>query len=54
MVGEVIIRAAYGITVQDKNDPYIDAAEYGVWIANQCLVPGRWLVDIVPVRESLC
>ena len=49
--GEVIIRAAYGIQVQDRDDPYIAAAERGLWIANECMAPGRWLVDIIPICE---
>lgn len=50
MMGEIIIRGAYGIDVQERNDPYIATAERAIWIANETLVPGKWLVDILPMR----
>ena len=50
MMGEAIVRASYGIEVQEKNDPYIATAERALWIANQTIVPGRWLVDVIPIR----
>ena len=48
-MGEVIVRASYGIEVQEKDDPYIATAERALWIANQTILPGRWLVDILPI-----
>ena len=53
MMGEVIVRGAYGIEVQEKNDPYIATAERALWIADQTIVPGRWLVDVIPICAYL-
>lgn len=50
-VGTVIIRAAYGIEVQEKDDPYIVAAEHALWIANRCMEPGAWFVDLIPLLK---
>lgn len=49
-MGEIIVRGSYGIDVQEKNDPYIANAERVVCIANETLIPGKWLVDVLPIR----
>lgn len=52
-MGEAIVRGSYGIEVQERNDPYIAIAERALWIANQTILPGRWLVDVLPIRAQL-
>ena len=49
MMGEIIVRGSYGIDVQEKNDPYIANAERVVCIANETIIPGKWLVDVLPI-----
>lgn len=49
LLGRIILRVSYGIDVQEADDPYIAAAEHGLWIANQCMAPGAWLVDLIPI-----
>ena len=41
----------YGIKVQPYNDPYIKIAEEGVKAAGELLIPGAFLVDIIPVLK---
>ena len=53
MAGRVIMRTAYGIDVQDSNDPYIDIAERALQAVNAGVNAGSFLVDIVPICESL-
>lgn len=53
MAGRVIMRTAYGIDVQDNNDPYIDIAERGLQALNAGVNAGSFLVDIVPICKRL-
>ena len=48
MAGETIMSIAYGLEVQDKNDPYIKTAEQGVHPLVAAGVPGAFLVDALP------
>jgi len=50
--GGVILKITYGYDVQDSNDPLVNIAEAAVGGFSQASVPGAWLVDIFPVRES--
>jgi hypothetical protein len=50
--GGVILKITYGYDVQDSNDPLVAIAEAAVGGFSQASVPGAWLVDIFPVRES--
>jgi len=50
--GGVILKITYGYDVKDSNDPLVDIAEAAVGGLSQASVPGAWLVDIFPVRES--
>lgn len=52
MVGSTIVEVTYGIEVHDPNDQYITVAEEGIWIANQILTPGSYLVDMLPICTS--
>ena len=49
----MILSVAYGIQIQEENDPYIKLAEgavQGVLIAG---VPGRFLVDTIPILKHV-
>ena len=50
--GGVILKITYGYNVQDTNDPLVNIAEAAVGGFSQASVPGAWLVDIFPARES--
>ena len=41
----------YSINVRPYNDPYIKIAEEGVKAAGELLIPGAFLVDIIPVLK---
>ena len=41
----------YGITVRPKNDPYIKIAEEAVEAITELLIPGSFLVDIIPILK---
>lgn len=47
----LIMRITYGYAMQE-NDPLVAVMEESIRIMNFGAVPGRWLVDAVPLRES--
>ncbi|KAG6908814.1 hypothetical protein DXG01_003167 [Tephrocybe rancida] len=51
MAGETIISIAYGLEVQPKDDPYIDAAERVIRSLFIAAVPGTFLVDSIPALK---
>ncbi|KAJ7448564.1 cytochrome P450 [Mycena latifolia] len=51
MAGEVIMSVAYGINVLPKNDPYVTLAEHAVHSFVFASVPGRFLVDSIPILK---
>ena len=50
-VGSTTISMTYSINVQPYNDPYIKIAEEGVGAAGELLIPGAFLVDIIPILK---
>ncbi|KAL7277361.1 hypothetical protein ACG7TL_009221 [Trametes sanguinea] len=48
-----IMDVVYGIDVQERNDPYINLAETVGEIFTQVVVPGKWLVELLPILEYL-
>jgi len=46
-----IMKVAYGIDVQESDDPYIMIAEEAVNGAKQAAVPGAFLVDLLPILK---
>lgn len=48
MAGGLIMSVAYAIDVQEKDDPYLTAQEHGAACVKKTLVPGAYLVDILP------
>ncbi|KAG5650921.1 hypothetical protein H0H81_010513 [Sphagnurus paluster] len=51
MAGEVILSIAYGIQVQEKDDPYVITAERAVRPISIACVPGTFLVDTIPILK---
>jgi hypothetical protein len=41
----------YGIKVQPYNDPYIKIAEEAVGAIAELMIPGAFLVDIIPILK---
>ena len=41
----------YSINVQPYNDPYIKIAEEAIGAAGELLIPGAFLVDIIPILK---
>ena len=44
---------AYGIDVQEHNDPYLEIAEHAAECVRLTLIPGAYLVDLLPISEDL-
>ncbi|KAJ6504480.1 cytochrome P450 [Mycena vulgaris] len=51
MAGDIIMSVAYGINVLPENDPYIELAKEAVHTLVIASVPGRFLVDALPVLK---
>lgn len=49
MAAEIIMRLAYGIDVQPKDDPYVDIADSGIRAIEASVSAGSYLVDSFPV-----
>ena len=43
----------YSIKIQPYNDPYIKIAEEAVAVAAELLIPGAFLVDIIPILKYI-
>lgn len=53
-VGAIILKLTYGYTIDTtKRDPLVDVAEKALEQFSLAVVPGAWLVDIIPIRESI-
>ncbi|KAJ7146871.1 cytochrome P450 [Mycena epipterygia] len=51
MASEVIMSVAYGINVLPINDPYLALAEEALRSGEQANIPGRFLVDWIPILK---
>ncbi|KAJ7855065.1 cytochrome P450 [Mycena leptocephala] len=51
MAGEIIMSVAYGIDVKPANDPYITQADAALHSLVNALIPGRFLVDSIPLLK---
>ena len=49
MAGKEIMKIAYGIDVQDKDDEYISTAERAVQVISATTNAGSYLVDALPL-----
>ena len=52
MAGRIIMRAAYGITIEKENDRYVEIAEHSLQAMCATVNGGFYLVDSVPIRTS--
>lgn len=48
MIGGHIMTMAYGIDVQEHDDPYLAAQDHAADCFKLALVPGAFLVDVLP------
>jgi hypothetical protein len=48
MTVEATIKVGYGLDIHTTDDPYIEVAEKGIHTLLEALVPGAYLVDIMP------
>ncbi|KAG2156216.1 cytochrome P450 [Suillus clintonianus] len=46
--GAIILRISHGYEVNETNDPFVDLADRAVDQFSQCVVPGAFMVDIMP------
>ncbi|KAF8214253.1 cytochrome P450 [Mycena galopus ATCC 62051] len=53
MAAEVIISVAYGIDTLPANDPYIALGEEAIKSLSNVMVPGRFLVDSIPILKYI-
>ena len=53
LVGSTILSMTYSIDVQPNNDPYIKIAEEALAATSEILIPGAFLVDIIPILKYL-
>ncbi|KAJ7640572.1 cytochrome P450 [Mycena rosella] len=53
VVGEVAMSVAYGIDVLPKDDPYISLGEQAIQSGNDASLPGKFLVDWIPVLKYI-
>ncbi|KAJ7251434.1 cytochrome P450 [Mycena rebaudengoi] len=51
MNGALIMSIAYGIDTLPSNDPYMETAEAAIDAMAQAAVPGRYLVDMIPILK---
>jgi hypothetical protein len=51
LAGSITLSMTYGINVRPYNDPYIKIAEEAVTALAELLVPGAFLVDIIPILK---
>jgi hypothetical protein len=51
LAGETILSVAYGIEIQQENDPYIKLAEEANHGAILAAIPGKFLVDAIPILK---
>ena len=51
LVGSTILSMTYSINVRPYNDPYIKIAEDAIGAIVEVLIPGAFLVDIIPILK---
>ncbi|KAE9397654.1 cytochrome P450 [Gymnopus androsaceus JB14] len=51
LMGAIILGVAYGLHVQPKNDPDIEAANKMIDVLTRALLPGAFLVDSFPILK---
>ena len=53
LVGSTIISTTYSIKVRPSNDPYIKIADEAMSAVAELLIPGSFLVDIIPILKHV-
>ncbi|KAJ2928448.1 hypothetical protein H1R20_g8646, partial [Candolleomyces eurysporus] len=53
MAGETILSIAYGIQIQEENDPYLERSRVGSETLTSAAVPGAYLVDSFPLLKHV-
>ncbi|KAG8684080.1 hypothetical protein FRC08_013914 [Ceratobasidium sp. 394] len=53
MAGSMAIRIGYGHTVRDSSDEFIRSAEEYMIAIGEATVPGRWLVETIPLLRFI-
>ncbi|TFK25339.1 cytochrome P450 [Coprinopsis marcescibilis] len=53
LAAETVLKIAYGIEIQAKNDPYVRVAEAAVHTLLAAAVPGAYLVDAIPLLKYI-
>ena len=51
LVGSISISMTYSIDILPYNDPYIKIAEEAIKTSTELLIPGAFLVDIIPILK---
>lgn len=51
MTAGLILGIAYGIEVQEENDPYVAMAQKALDALEATAVPGTYIVDFIPFRK---
>jgi hypothetical protein len=51
LVGSTSISMTYSINIRPYNDPYIKNAEKAAVVGSELLIPGAFLVDIIPILK---
>ena len=51
LVGSTILSMTYSINVRPYNDPYVKTAEEAMRAISEVLIPGAFLVDIIPILK---
>ncbi|KIJ26629.1 hypothetical protein M422DRAFT_236437 [Sphaerobolus stellatus SS14] len=49
----IIMEITYGIQVKPENDPYIHRAEKALKAGSEAAVPGRFIVDVIPLLKYI-
>ncbi|KDR66581.1 hypothetical protein GALMADRAFT_147803 [Galerina marginata CBS 339.88] len=52
-IGEMALSLAYGLPMQDSNDPFVDLAQQALTSLAEAGVPGAFLVDVFPVLKYI-
>ncbi|KAJ7648043.1 cytochrome P450, partial [Roridomyces roridus] len=50
-LGQIILSAAYRLSILPVNDPLVELIDAVMVKANEALVPGRFLVDVIPLLK---
>ncbi|KAG5650875.1 hypothetical protein H0H81_010675 [Sphagnurus paluster] len=53
MAGEIILTIAYGLQIQEHDDPYVAISQEAVESLNAAVVPGAFFVDFLPVLKHV-